>query len=155
MDSRKIVLKETSIVAVGEVLGIALMLGIYALLHRFSGRVAYSAALGGVLALLKTGLCGASEEALSALENYVYTWRPSAEEWRAPFTRNPAGMDAGEPGEAENEQLALAEELRARTVPVIEQFRARRGKTGRELSAALYWLDWKIRAGAAKLFCPA
>lgn len=94
----------------------------------------------GVLALLKTGLCGASEEALSALENYVYTWRPSAEEWRAPFTRNPAGMDAGEPGEAENEQLALAEELRARTVPVIEQFRARRGKTGRELSAALYWL---------------
>ena len=52
MDSRKIVFKETSIVAVGEVLGIALMLGIYALLHRFSGRVAYSAALGGVLALL-------------------------------------------------------------------------------------------------------
>ena len=52
MDSRKIVFKETAIVAVGEVLGIALMLGIYALLHRFSGRVAYSAALGGVLALL-------------------------------------------------------------------------------------------------------
>ena len=52
MDSRKIVLKETSIVAVGEVLGIAFMLGIYALLHRFCGRVAYSAALGGVLDLL-------------------------------------------------------------------------------------------------------
>lgn len=52
MDSRKIVFKETAIVAVGEVLGIGVMLGIYALLHRFSGRVAYSAALGGVLALL-------------------------------------------------------------------------------------------------------
>ena len=34
MDSRKIVLKETSIVAVGEVQIIAFMLGIYALLTR-------------------------------------------------------------------------------------------------------------------------
>ena len=100
----------------------------------------------GVLALLKTGLCGASESDLSALENYVYTWRPKAEEWRAPFTRNPAGLDAGEPGEEELALLAAAEGLRSRIVPVIEDFRAQRGRTGRELSAALYRL--LLAAGA-------
>lgn len=94
----------------------------------------------GVLALLKTGLCGAGEAALSALENYVYTWRPKAADWRSPFTQNPAGMDAGEPGEAELATLALAEGLRARILPPIEAFRQNHGKTGRQISAALYQL---------------
>jgi hypothetical protein len=94
----------------------------------------------GILALLKTGLCGAQEAALSALENYVYTWRPHAADWRVPFTRNPAGMDAGEPGEAELRLLELANGLRARIVPAAERFRAECGNTGRSLSAALYRL---------------
>lgn len=94
----------------------------------------------GILALLKTGLCGAQEAALSALENYVYTWRPHAADWRVPFTRNPAGMDAGEPGEAELRLLELANGLRARIVPAVERFRAECGNTGRSLSAALYRL---------------
>ncbi len=94
----------------------------------------------GILALLKTGLCGAPEAALSALENYIYTWNPRAADWRVPFTQNPAGMDAGEPGEAELRLLELANDLREKMVPAVERFRAECGKTGRSLSAALYRL---------------
>ena len=100
----------------------------------------------GLLALLKTGLCSASEAALSALENYVYTWNPRAADWRMPFTQNPAGMDAGEPDEAALHLLELANSLRAHIVPAAESFRAECGKTGRSLSAALYHL--LLRVGA-------
>ena len=94
----------------------------------------------GILALLKTGLCGAPEAALSALENYVYTWSPRAADWRAPFTQNPAGMDAGDPDEAALRLLELANSLREKIVPAVERFRAGCGSTGRSLSAALYRL---------------
>lgn len=100
----------------------------------------------GILALLKTGLCGTEEADLSALENYVYTWRPKAEAWRVPFCQNPAGMDAGEPGEAELELLARANALREKIVPAVEHYRAARGKTGREISAALYSLLLSVGA---------
>ncbi len=95
----------------------------------------------GLLALLKTGLCRDVEEAaLSALENYAYTWRPKAQDWRQPFANNPAGMDAAEFGPAEQHQLELANGLRAFIVPAVERFRANRGTTGRQLSQALYEL---------------
>lgn len=50
MDSRQIVLRETGIVAAGEAVCIALMLGVYALLGRFSMAVLLGGAVGGVLA---------------------------------------------------------------------------------------------------------
>ncbi len=50
MDSRKIVYKETAIVAAGEVIGTALMLGVFALLDRFD----LSVLLGGVVGCLLT-----------------------------------------------------------------------------------------------------
>ncbi len=103
----------------------------------------------GILALLKTGLCGASEAALSALENYVYTWNPRAADWRVPFTQNPAGMDAGEPDEAALHLLELANGLREKAVPAVEHFRAACGKTGRSLSAALYRLLLDVGADEA------
>lgn len=94
-----------------------------------------------LLALLKTGLCGASEAAISALENYVYTWRPHAADWRAPFTNSPAGMDArAMDPEAAAALLEAAEGLRARLMGPVETFLATRGKTARQLSAALYQL---------------
>lgn len=46
MDSRKIVYKETAIVAVGELIGTALMIAVYAALGKFSGRVLWSAGAG-------------------------------------------------------------------------------------------------------------
>ena len=48
MDSRKVVYHETAIVAVGELICVALMLAVYALLGRFDSTVL----LGGIIGLL-------------------------------------------------------------------------------------------------------
>lgn len=48
MDSRKLVFKETAIVLAGQIIGVALMLGIYGLLGYFSTKVL----LGGLVGLL-------------------------------------------------------------------------------------------------------
>ncbi len=101
----------------------------------------------GILNLLKTGICSdVSEDALSALENYAYTWRPTSAEWRAPFTRNPAGPEAGEMNEADAEQLSLAEALRACVVPAAEAFQNDRGKTALSITSALYRLALDLGA---------
>lgn len=51
MESRKIVLKETGIVAVGQVLCVGAMVGVYALLGRFGSKVLLGGAIGAVLAI--------------------------------------------------------------------------------------------------------
>lgn len=48
-ESRKIVLKETAIVAVGELICCAVMVGVFALLGRFDLKVLWGALLGGTL----------------------------------------------------------------------------------------------------------
>lgn len=52
MDSRKIVYKETGIVALGEVICVAVMLGVYGLLDLFDNTVLLGGILGGVLSIL-------------------------------------------------------------------------------------------------------
>lgn len=52
MDSRKIVFKETAIVLAGQVVCVAAMLGIYALLGYFSREVFWGGAVGALLAVL-------------------------------------------------------------------------------------------------------
>lgn len=52
MDSRKIVFKETGVVALGLVICIAAMFGVYALLRMLDQQVLLGGILGGVLALL-------------------------------------------------------------------------------------------------------
>lgn len=52
MDSRKYVLKETAIVAAGQLVCIAAMFGIFALLHAFDRTVLLGGALGGLVAVL-------------------------------------------------------------------------------------------------------
>lgn len=74
-----------------------------------------------VLRLLKTGLTSLSQEAQCALENYAYTWTLSAADWRAPFTRNPAGY-TDRMGEQERQDLALAEQARDFLVSRITRF---------------------------------
>ena len=49
-ESRKIVMKETAIVAAGEVLCVALMCGVYALLGKFGISVLLGGLVGGLLA---------------------------------------------------------------------------------------------------------
>ena len=48
MDSRKIVFRETAIIAVGELICSGIMVGVFAALGKFSGKVLFSA-LGGSL----------------------------------------------------------------------------------------------------------
>ena len=51
MDSRKLVFKETAVVAVGECLASAIMVGIFALLGRFDKSVVLGAAFGALIAV--------------------------------------------------------------------------------------------------------
>ena len=50
MESRKIVFKETAVVLIGQLACVAVMLGIYGLLGKFSGKVLLGGITGGVLA---------------------------------------------------------------------------------------------------------
>lgn len=52
MDSRRIALHETLIIAIGEAVGVAAMFGIFALLGKFELRVLLGGLAGGVLATL-------------------------------------------------------------------------------------------------------
>lgn len=52
MDSRKLVLQETAIITIGQVLCVAAMFGIFALLSKFDQTVLWGGILGGVLAIL-------------------------------------------------------------------------------------------------------
>lgn len=51
MDSRKLALKETMIIAIGEVIGVAAMFAVFALLHKFDLRVLLGGLVGGTLAV--------------------------------------------------------------------------------------------------------
>ncbi len=52
MDSRKVVLHETMIVAIGEAIGVALMYGVFALLGSFDSSVLLGGIAGGLMAVL-------------------------------------------------------------------------------------------------------
>lgn len=52
MDSRKLVLKETAIIAAGQVICVAVMLGIFALLDKFDSTVILGGVFGGLIAVL-------------------------------------------------------------------------------------------------------
>ena len=52
METRKIVLHETGIIAIGECMGVAVMLAIFALLGRFDRSVVLGGLIGGVLSIL-------------------------------------------------------------------------------------------------------
>ena len=52
MDSRKLVLTQTAVIAVGQVIGVAAQCGIFALLGRFDSTVLLGGIVGGIAALL-------------------------------------------------------------------------------------------------------
>lgn len=49
MDSRKIVFKETAVIAIGEAIGVALMLAVFAMLGAFDRSVLLGGIIGGIL----------------------------------------------------------------------------------------------------------
>lgn len=52
MDSKKIVFRETGVIALGELIGVAAMVGIFALLGKFDSTVLLGGIVGGVAAIL-------------------------------------------------------------------------------------------------------
>lgn len=52
MKQKNPVLRETAVVALGECIGVAILVGLFALAGHFSMRVVWSALLGGVLSVL-------------------------------------------------------------------------------------------------------
>ncbi|MCD8107186.1 MAG: ATP synthase subunit I [Oscillospiraceae bacterium] len=70
MDSRKEVLHETLIIAIGQVICIAAMFGIFALLGLFDRTVVFGGILGGIVAILNflfmaISVCVASDRAVA------------------------------------------------------------------------------------------
>ena len=93
-----------------------------------------------LLRLLKTDLCGYTAQQIAVLENYAYTWRLKAAEWRSPFTKNPAGF-GGQMSPEDQKTLEEVEEIRASVVPRIETFlNAAKGQTEAGISRQLYFL---------------
>ena len=77
-----------------------------------------------VLRLLKTGLVDLPDTQRCALENYAYTWRLTAADWRVPFTRSAAGY-AGHDTEQDKRTLADAEAARAFIMEQVADFIAK------------------------------
>ena len=73
MDSRKFVLKQTGIIAIGQAVCVAAMVGIFALLGQFDMHVLWGGIVGGVLAVLNflTMAVGAMIAADKAVEQDV------------------------------------------------------------------------------------
>lgn len=51
MDSRKFILKKTAIIALGQLLCVAVMIGVFALLGRYDRRVLLGGIFGGIIAI--------------------------------------------------------------------------------------------------------
>ena len=90
--------------------------------------------------LAKTGLCALSEEQVCALENYAYTWAPTAAAWREKFERSPKGFGEQELTEEDLCNRERAEHARALLVGAVDAFRARvRGVNAEAISRAVYF----------------
>ena len=90
--------------------------------------------------LAKTGLCALTEEEVCALENYAYTWSPSAAAWRAEFQNNPKGFGDITPTEEDNADLAMAEKARALLVNATDALRSKvRNANAEAISRAVYF----------------
>ena len=90
--------------------------------------------------LAKTGLCALSEEQVCALENYAYTWAPTAAAWREKFERSPKGFGEQELTEEDLRNREQAEHARALLVGAVDAFRAKvRGVNAEAISRAVYF----------------
>ena len=90
--------------------------------------------------LAKTGLCALTEQQVCALENYAYTWSPNAAAWRTKFEKSPKGFGAEELTEEDAQDLAMAEQARAKLVAAVDALRGKlRGANAEQISRALYF----------------
>ena len=90
-----------------------------------------------VLSLLKTGLTSYSVAEIADFENYIYVWDLSGRKLFEPFTGSPSGF-ADEMTDADREQLAAVDSLRADIIGKLRSFAASvRDTDGRGVAKAL------------------
>ena len=98
-------------------------------------------------ALAKTGLCALTEAQVCALENYAYTWSPSAAAWREPFAKSPQGFGGRELTEEDLRNQKDAEDARKLLMEAVEELRSRvRGANAEQISRAVYFCLKKLGA---------
>ncbi|MEG2181436.1 MAG: PD-(D/E)XK nuclease family protein [Oscillospiraceae bacterium] len=74
-----------------------------------------------LLALLKTRLTSLSDDDIALLENYVFVWDISGEDWLCEFSKNPHGFD--ETDDLQKEEIAQIERARSKAVGWLLQFK--------------------------------
>ena len=90
--------------------------------------------------LAKTGLCALQEEQVCALENYAYTWAPTAAAWREKFERSPRGFGEQELTEEDLRNRDMAEQARALLVGAVDALREKvKSANAEAISRALYF----------------
>jgi ATP-dependent helicase/nuclease subunit B len=91
-------------------------------------------------ALAKTGLCALTEAEVCALENYAYTWSPTAAAWHQKFDKSARGFgDESRLTEEDKANTARAETARAVLIGPVDTLRDKtRGCTAAAFSRALY-----------------
>ena len=88
---------------------------------------------------LKTGLTGLAPEDVDRLENYVLKWEFRGSAWtqKKPWSKHPGGYGLAW-SESDKAAVAALDELRRKVVQPLEKLRLVKGKTGEDLSLALY-----------------
>ncbi len=76
-----------------------------------------------ILKLLKTNICGFEDEQIGQLENYVYTWQITPEEWKQPFVKSPLGFGKqNQLSRADTDTLEMVENVRQQVIPILIGF---------------------------------
>lgn len=92
-----------------------------------------------IFRLVKTGLCALTQEEISEIENYVFTWDVTGKKWLSDFTGNPEGFGASF-GEKEKERLKSINATREKIVAPLAALRESiRNKTGKDTAASIYY----------------
>ncbi|MBU3805455.1 MAG: PD-(D/E)XK nuclease family protein [Candidatus Fournierella pullistercoris] len=104
-----------------------------------------------ILGVAKSGLTTLSQDQVSALENYAYTWQLTAGQWRQPLSNSPRGFGLAQSREAmsdeDREQLELAEQARSWLVPLLDEFASNyRNATATQLCKGIYQLMEQLGA---------
>lgn len=98
-------------------------------------------------ALAKTGLCQLTEEQVCALENYAFTWSPTASAWREEFNKSPKGFGGRELTEEDLKNQQDAETARKLLVDAVDEMRGKvRNANAEQISRAIYFCLKKLGA---------
>lgn len=100
-----------------------------------------------VLSLAKTGMFGISNEQISNLDNYVFTWKINSNTWTKPFKKSPKGFSS-EISEKDMELLEEINKTRSAIIePVLKFKRAIKNKCVSDICKAIYnFLVFEISA---------